>query len=71
MKRDQLNKTCQTLEADVVLAAKNSEKKMDLSFVSKANQLKRKANETEQDIVETISLLQEKRKMIFASICTF
>ena len=65
LKRDQLNKVCESLEADFLLAVENAEKKMDLSFVSKANALKRKANETKQDIEkleEEISLLQEKRK---------
>ena len=48
-----------------MLVVENAEKKVDLSFVSKANALKRKANETKQDIEEleeTISLLQEKQK---------
>ena len=68
LKRDQLNKVCGSLEADFVLAVQNAEKKMDLSFVSKANALKRKANETKQDLEkleETIFFLQEKRKKIF------
>ena len=63
LKLDQLNKVFEALEADFVLAVKNAEKGMDLSFVSKANALKRKANGTKQDIEkleETISLLQEK-----------
>ena len=67
LKCDQLNKVCESLEVHFVLAVENEEKKMDLSFVSKANALKRKPNETKQDIEkleETISLLQEKRKMI-------
>ena len=67
LKRDHLNKVCDSLGADFVIAVENAEKKMDLSFVSKANALKRKANETKQDIEkleETISLLQEKRKEI-------
>ena len=60
LKRDHLNKTCESLEYDFVLAVENAEKKMDLS-----NALKRKANEIKQGIEkleETISLLQEKRK---------
>ena len=67
LKCGHLIKVCESLEADFVLAVENAEKKMDLSFVSKANALKRKANETKQDIEkleETISLLQEKRKKI-------
>ena len=63
LKRDQLNKVCESVEADFMLAVENVEKKMDLSFVSKANALKRKAKEAKQDIEkleETISLLQEK-----------
>ena len=62
LKRDQLNKVCESLEADFALAV---EKKMDLPFVSKANTLKRKVSETKQDIEkveETISLLQENEK---------
>ena len=69
LKRDQLNKVCESLEADFVLAVENAEKKMDLSFVSKANALKRKASKTKQDIEkleEMTSLLQEKRKKRFA-----
>ena len=65
MKRDQFNKVWESLEADFVLAVENAAKKKDLSFVSKANALKRNANETKQDtekLEETISLLQEKRK---------
>ena len=65
MKRDQFNKVWESLEADFVLAVENAAKKKDLSFVSKANALKRNANETKQDIEkleETIYLLQEKRK---------
>ena len=67
LKCGRLNKVCESLEADFVLAVENEEKKMDKSFVSKANALKRKANEAKQDIEkleEIISLLQEKRKMI-------
>ena len=65
MKRDQLNKVWESQEADFVLAVENAAKKKGLSFVSKANTLKRNANETKQNIEkleETISLLQEKRK---------
>ena len=62
LKRDQLNKVCESLEADIVLAVQSAEKKMDSSFISKANALRKKANETKQDIEkleETISLLQK------------
>ena len=65
MKRDQLNKVWESQEADFVLAVENAAKKKGLSFVSKANTLKRNANETKQNIEkleETIFLLQEKRK---------
>ena len=65
MKRDQLNKVWESQEADFVLAVENAAKKKGLSFVSKANTLKRNANETKQNIEkleEMISLLQEKRK---------
>ena len=33
LKRDQLNKVCESVEADFVLAVENAENKMDLSFV--------------------------------------
>ena len=65
MKRDQLNKVWESQEADFVLPVENAAKKKGLSFVSKANTLKRNANETKQNIEkleEMISLLQEKRK---------
>ena len=41
------------LETDFVLAVENAENKMDLSFVSKDNVLKRKASEIKQDIEKT------------------
>ena len=67
MKDDQLNKVGESLEADFVLNVKNAEKKIDSSFASKANALKRKINETKQDLEkleEMIALLQKKKKLI-------
>ena len=63
LKRDQLNKVCESLEADFVLVVESAEKKMHLSF----DALKRKANKTKdiEKLEETISLLQEKRKKTY------
>ena len=65
MKGDQLNKVDESLEADFVLNVKNAEKKIDSSFASKANALKRKVNETKQGLEkleEMIALLQKKNE---------
>ena len=67
MKRDQFNKVWESLEADFVLAVENAAKKKDLSFVSKANALKRNANETKQDIEkleETILYCKKNEKIV-------
>ena len=68
MKGDQLNKVDESLEADFVLNVKNAEKKIDSSFASKANALKRKVNETKQGLEkleEMIALLQKKTNKNF------
>ena len=68
MKGDQLNKVDESLEADFVLNVKNAEKKIDSSFASKANALKRKVNETKQGLEkleEMIALLQKKTNKSF------
>ena len=68
MKDDQLNKVGESLEADFVLNVKNAEKKIDSSFASKANALKRKVNETKQGLEkleEMIALLQKKTNKNF------
>ena len=68
MKVDQLNKVDESLEADFVLNVKNAEKKIDSSFASKANALKRKVNETKQGLEkleEMIALLQKKTNKNF------
>ena len=68
MKVDQLNKVDEPLEADFVLNVKNAEKKIDSSFASKANALKRKVNETKQGLEkleEMIALLQKKTNKNF------
>ena len=64
MKGDQLNKVDESLEADFVLNVKNAEKKIDSSFASKANALKRKVNETKQDLekLEEMRALLQKKK---------
>ena len=68
MKGDQLNKVDESQEADFVLNVKNAEKKIDSSFASKANALKRKVNETKQGLEkleEMIALLQKKTNKNF------
>ena len=68
MKGDQLSKVDESLEADFVLNVKNAEKKIDSSFASKANALKRKVNETKQGLEkleEMIALLQKKTNKNF------
>ena len=68
MKVDQLNKVDESVEADFVLNVKNAEKKIDSSFASKANALKRKVNETKQGLEkleEMIALLQKKTNKNF------
>ena len=68
MKGDQLNKVDESREADFVLNVKNAEKKIDSSFASKANALKRKVNETKQGLEkleEMIALLQKKTNKNF------
>ena len=68
MKGDQLNKVDESLEADFMLNVKNAEKKIDSSFASKANALKRKVNETKQGLEkleEMIALLQKKTNKNF------
>ena len=65
MKGDQLNKVDESREADFVLNVKNAEKKIDSSFASKANALKRKVSETKQGLEkleEMIALLQKKNE---------
>ena len=64
-KHDQLDKIHASLEADYVNVIEMVESKMDLSYVSKVNALKRKAVDVKNDIKkleETFSMLQEKRK---------
>ena len=63
-----MNKVDESLEADFVLNVKNAEKKIDSSFASKANALKRKVNETKQGLEkleEMIALLQKKTNKNF------
>ena len=62
-KRDQLDKIHASLEADYVKFVEMAENEMDLSYVSKANVLKRKAVDVKNDIKkmeETLIMLQEK-----------
>ena len=65
MKRDQLDKNHASLEAGYVKFVEMAESKMDLSYVSKVNALKRKAVDVKNDIKkmeETLSMLQKTQK---------
>ena len=67
MKRDQLDKIHASLEADYVKFVEMAENEMDLSYVSKANVLKRKAVDVKNDIKkmdETLIMLQDKRQKL-------
>ena len=65
LKRDQLDKNHASLEAGYVKFVEMAESKMDLSYVSKVNALKRKAVDVKNDIKkmeETLSMLQKTQK---------
>ena len=66
-KCDQLDKILASLEANYVKFVEMTESKMELSYVFKANALKRKAVDVKNDIKkmeETLSMLQEKQKKL-------
>ena len=66
-KCDQLDKILASLEADYVKFVEMTESKRELSYVFKANALKRKAIDVKNDIKkmeETLSMLQEKQKKL-------
>ena len=66
-KRDQLDTIYASLKANYVKFTEMAESKMNLSYISKAIALKRKAADVNNDIKkmeETLSMLQEKRKKL-------
>ena len=67
VKRDQLQKTCKSLEAEYVASATLAEKEMSMSHVIKANALKRRCVETESEVTkldEAVLLLEEKKRKL-------
>ena len=66
-KRDQLDTIYAPLKANYLKFTEMAESKMNLSYISKAIALKRKAADVNNDIKkmeETLSMLQEKRKKL-------
>ena len=66
-KRDELQKTCKSLEAEYVASVTLAEKEMNMSHVIKANALKRRCVEIESEVTkldETVLLLEEKKRKL-------
>ena len=66
-KRDELQKTCKSLEAEYVASVTLAEKEMNMSHVIKANALKRRCLEIESEVTkldETVLLLEEKKRKL-------
>ena len=64
-KRDELQKTCKSLEAEYVTSITLAEKEMNMSHVIQANALKRRCVEIESEVTkldETVLLLLEEKK---------
>ena len=67
VKRDELQKTCKSLEAEYVATVTLTEKEMNMSHVIKANALKRRCVEIESEVIkldETVLLLEEKKRKL-------
>ena len=67
VKRDELQKTCKSLEAEYVATVTLAEKEMNMSHVIKANALKRRCVEIESEVIkldETVLLLEEKKRKL-------
>ena len=67
VKRDELQKTCKSLEAEYVASVTLAEKEMSMSHVIKANALKRRCVETESEVTkldEAVLLLEEKKRKL-------
>ena len=66
-KRDELQKTCKSLEAEYVASVTLAEKEMNMSHVTKANTLKQRCVEIESEMTkldETVLLLDEKKRKL-------
>ena len=66
-KRDELQKTCKSLEAEYVATVTLAEKEMNMSHVIKANALKRRCVEIESEVIkldETVLLLEDKKRKL-------
>ena len=66
-KRDELKKTCKSLEAEYVARVTLAEKEMNMSHITKANTLKQRCVEIESEVIkldETVLLLEEKKKKL-------
>ena len=66
-KRDELQKTCKSLEAKYVASVTLAEKEMNMSHVMKANTLKRRCVEIESEVTkldDTVLLLEEKKRKL-------
>ncbi|XP_047140612.1 uncharacterized protein LOC124815840 [Hydra vulgaris] len=66
-RRDQLKKTSEMLQFDFVKFVEEAEEKQDLGLISKANAMKRKANEKNEEIKKlelALCILEQKRKML-------
>ena len=67
VKRNQLNKICDSLNVEFVSSVRLAEEKMDLTLLSKANALKRKSEDKGKQVLKldkTITLLKEKRQKL-------
>ena len=64
-KRDQLKKTSEMLQNDFVQYVEEAEKKQNISLISKATSMKRKADEKREEVKKlekTLGILEQKRK---------
>ena len=66
-KRDELQNTCKSLEAEYVASVTLAEKEMNMSHVIKANAFKRRCVEIESKVTkldEIVLLLEEKKRKL-------
>ena len=66
-KRDQLKKTSEMLQNDFVQYVEEAEKKQNISLISKATAMKRKADEKREEVKKlekTLGILEQKRKLM-------
>ena len=66
-KRDELQKTCNSLEAEYVASVTLAEKEMNMYYAIKASVLKRTCVEIESEVTkldETVLLLEEKKRKL-------